>query len=692
MTNLLEKNLNYISKYNPELAEKIRNHNNLDANYEINPAKSGDSILYKNNIPVDDSMDPVWHALESYSKLEFKSIRSITVLLGIGLGYTFKEFAKRYEGKIVLHEPNLEFLRIAFEFVDFSEELSNKNIMVTHTHEDIKKAYKILFFKGYKFNFLPSNYYLLEDNSYLQEFTNKINNNHGLFEQNFNNLWKKNYFWTTLLFQDIPYVINNQDMHVLKNKFKNKPAVILSAGPSLDKNIENLKPYRDKVIVFCVGVAFKASVKHGIIPDFVAVIDNKKEIIDIPELSEVNLIASTNTFERIFELKPKRFFNHHNKNTPACVWLAKVLGITDLDEYETAGTVAINCLYAAKLMGCDKIILVGQDLAYTDNKCYSQDSAHAGFSVNESKEVEFEFDKNEDTRKAHKEFLSKDLLYVKGLNGENLLTRPDYYTFILYFEEIAEKYASEIKLINATEGGAYLKGYEHITLQEALEKNTGEEINVEEVLKDTQLTALDISKRNKKALKELKNMITNYNDAKKIIDFVFKKGIVPYLNFDFKAPFNYFKTNSVLNIQLKAIENSAYLSNEEKIILSEWINLKWGNLNPNFSENIWNSMHNLLIQNPGKFSNSLKIMKDNYFKVKEILNLNPYYKMIFLTDLLDIDNEIKDFENNDENLIRLSYRMSMLYLDLYYYGPIYNETIIVKLIDKLEKTEHTRIQ
>ena len=404
------------------------------------------------------------------------------------------------------------------------------------------------------------------------------------------------------------------------------------------------------------------------------------------------MIASTNTFERIFELKPKRFFNHHNKNTPACVWLAKVLGITDLDEYETAGTVAINCLYAAKLMGCDKIILVGQDLAYTDNKCYSQDSAHAGFSVNESKEVEFEFDKNEDTRKAHKEFLSKDLLYVKGLNGENLLTRPDYYTFILYFEEIAEKYASEIKLINATEGGAYLKGYEHITLQEALEKNTGEEINVEEVLKDTQLTALDISKRNKKALKELKNMITNYNDAKKIIDFVFKKGIVPYLNFDFKAPFNYFKTNSVLNIQLKAIENSAYLSNEEKIILSEWINLKWGNLNPNFSENIWNSMHNLLIQNPGKFSNSLKIMKDNYFKVKEILNLNPYYKMIFLTDLLDIDNEIKDFENNDENLIRLSYRMSMLYLDLYYYGPIYNETIIVKLIDKLEKTEHTRIQ
>jgi len=191
MQNLLEKNLKLISSYNAELAEKIRNCNNFEANYEINPAKSGDSILYKDNIPVDDLMDPVWNALECYSKLESKSLRSITVLLGMGLGYTFKEFAKRHEGKIILYEPNLEFLRIAFEFVDFSEELSKKNILVVHTHDDLKEAYKILFFKGYKFNFLPSNYYLDENNKNLQELTRKINNNHVIYEQNYNNLWKK---------------------------------------------------------------------------------------------------------------------------------------------------------------------------------------------------------------------------------------------------------------------------------------------------------------------------------------------------------------------------------------------------------------------------------------------------------------------------------------------------------------------
>ena len=130
-------------------------------------------------------------------------------------------------------------------------------------------------------------------------------------------------------------------------------------------------------------------------------------------------------------------------------------------------------------MGCDKIILIGQDLAYTDNKCYSQNSAYAGFNINESKKVEFEneFNQNEEQINKHAQFLSNDLVYVKGLNGTNLLTRPDYCMFILFFQDLAKKYASELELINATEGGAFIEGFNHITLNEALEKYTTDEKN-----------------------------------------------------------------------------------------------------------------------------------------------------------------------------------------------------------------------
>ena len=58
-----------------------------------------------------------------------------------------------------------------------------------------------------------------------------------------------------------------------------------------------------------------------------------------------------------------------------------------------------------------------------------------------------------------------------------MLTRGDLILFIVYFEEIAEKYGTEIKFINATEGGAYINGFEHIPLKRALEQYTDGDID-----------------------------------------------------------------------------------------------------------------------------------------------------------------------------------------------------------------------
>jgi len=681
MINLLEQNLNILSKYNPELASKILNHVDLQANYEINPAKSGDNILYKDNIPVDDSMDPVWSSMEMYSKLEHNSKKSITVLLGLGLGYTFKEFAKRYKGKLILHEPNLEFLRIAFEIVDFSEELSKPNIIVTNTFDDIKNAFNDLFYKDYKYNFVASDYYLKDENLNLSELMKNLNNCYVTYEQTHNNLWNRNSMWSTLLFNNITKVVNNQDLHILKNKFKNKTAVIISAGPSLDKNIENLKPYRDKLIVFCVGVAFKAAVKHGITPDFVMVVDNDKEVINIPEISDVSLIASTYSNNNIFELKPKRFFNYHIKTTPACIWLAKVLGVPDMFDYESAGTVAINCLYSAKLMGCDKIILIGQDLAYTDNKCYSQSSEYAGFSVNESKIVEFkgELNQNKNIAAGHEQFLGRDLVEVKGLNNTKLLTRPDYYMFKLFFEDLAQKYASELELINATEGGAYIEGFKHITLNEALEKYTDEKINVNQVLNDFELTEHEIAKRKKKILKEFNLVSKNDKELKNFIFSGFKEGFLPYFKCDFETKYDYNQKKYRIGIAIKKTGEIKKLSPEEENVYKEASQ----ELNQ-LRSNLKNDIEELFNNKPAIFSENLKIVKDKYLKMRNLLEINPYYKYLYFAQLLSIDHLIIDFDSQDEELKKLSFDLNYFFYSLYYRWPIYNEKM-ESIITELEK-------
>jgi len=678
--NILEDNLKPVFQYNSELAEKIHKCSTFENSYEINEGKSGDAVLYKNAIPVDDPIDPVWKAIEITSKIEFNEITSIAVIYGMGLGYIFKEVAKRYKGKIIIYEPDIEILRLSLEFVDFSQELNSSNIMITNSLEEIKAAYKFLFFKDYKFNFLVSDYYKKQDLATYAEFERKINNNHALYQQNYENLWKKNSMWSNLLFKNVPHIVKNPDAHLLKGKFENKTAIILSAGPSLDKNIDEIKAHREKVIVFCVGVAFRTAVKHGIIPDFVAVIDNRASIIDIPELEKVNLILTTNTYESIYKLKPKRFFNHHNKTTPACSWLAEILEVPNLEDYEAAGTVAINCLYMAKLMGCKKIILVGQDLAYSDNKCYSQSTIYSGFSVDDSKNINAKNTAEE--YKNRSEFLNKDLIKIKGTKGEDLLTRPDYLTFIIYFEEIAANFGKELDFINATEGGAFLKGFNHISLKQALEDLPQDLIDVEQILQMIDFSQRDVEKRTKKLIKEYKFMIKNYEEVKSVlVENTYKKAVASNIGANYRKASNFYIENNILENSFKYLEFPKEITSEEREISAKY--MAFYNENSNVLKN---NICNLLKTNPQQFAKELKILKESYYKLKEMTETNHYFKIIYLLSFLTFNNKIKDFENNDENLVDLSFRLNRFFANLYLLGDIWFNKRVLETLKILENS------
>jgi len=161
------------------------------------------------------------------------------------------------------------------------------------------------------------------------------------------------------------------------------------------------------------------------------------------------------------------------------------------------------------LLSCNPIILIGQDLAYSDGRCYSKDSPYYNLKckINE-KTGRFEVKADDldsfiQTMNVEKEQakeiainrfeeLTKNLYFVKGHNNEMLPTDPGYATFIRYFENTAKEFGHEIKFINSTEGGAYLEGYEHIPLKEALEKYSKESFDVEEIVAPLAIIVPDI--------------------------------------------------------------------------------------------------------------------------------------------------------------------------------------------------------
>jgi len=681
--NILNKNLKYIRNYNENLAKNIANLTDLQGSYEIKEAKSGDSILYKNGIPMDNDVDPVWDAIEKNNKVPDKSHKDILIIYGMGVGYNLKEFAKKFPGRIIVYEPDIEVLRIVFEIIDFSEELKQESIAVACSYEDLETAYYRVFFTNYNLKFVFSTYYLDQHHEELNRFKSKIEDTHSIFQSNFRNAAWKSSRWTYELMNNIEPIVNNQDLHKLKNRFKGKTAVIISAGPSLDKNIEDLKPYRDKVIVFCVGTALKTAVKHQIIPDFAVVIETSpasEKQLNIPELSYTNLIVGSNSYHKIYDLKPKRFFNYHSNKTPAAKYFGYILEVP-VEMYEVAGTVSITSLYSAKMLGCDKIIMIGQDLAYTDNKCYSSSSIYGNYKLGDEKTVSYEEDPNSQKNLDwHKDRiadnaarLSKELCTIKGINGETLVTRPDFLLFNKYFEEIARLYGSELKLINATEHGAYIEGFEHLTFKEALEKYSDETtVEVESVLKENKIGAKEIKKRYKLVQNSIYECVKKYNLVKNIIADSVNLSLSAIFDEEELANYRELKNNFELGYEKS---RSLYLSEEEKSFADAY-KQRYENFKKSIQENSLKLFENDL----ERLQSCLNLLKPNYLKIEKIIGEDFLLKNIVMGNIMNANDAFKiqiPRNNNPKKYLVLFKRLSMAFVSMDLFYPI--------VIDKVKK-------
>ena len=95
-------------------------------------------------------------------------------------------------------------------------------------------------------------------------------------------------------------------------------------------------------------------------------------------------------------------------------------------------------------LGIKEIILVGQDLAYKDNK------THAG-------------------RQKKVEFNSKTDVELEGINGEIIRSRYDWHEFVMRYEDIISRYP-DITVIDAKRYGAKIKGTKVMDLGLAIDK------------------------------------------------------------------------------------------------------------------------------------------------------------------------------------------------------------------------------
>ena len=161
---------------------------------------------------------------------------------------------------------------------------------------------------------------------------------------------------------------------------KTSAAFIVGAGPSLGKNCELLARAAKKGIVFAVNSSALALGRRGVTPQVVACMES----IDLSEL--LSQVPYLDQVVRAFSLTahPKTMRTGAGPLLPVYEGLpqfAPLIGLGRANGLAVCGSVSTLAFSLAQRLGCSPIVLVGQDLAYTDGQAYAAGTPYAGSRV-----------------------------------------------------------------------------------------------------------------------------------------------------------------------------------------------------------------------------------------------------------------------------------------------------------------------
>lgn len=239
--------------------------------------------------------------------------------------------------------------------------------------------------------------------------------------------------------------------------------IVVAAGPSLNKNIQELKKAKGKAFIIAVDTALKPLLRAGIVPDMFFIVDGKKpvELIKTEGAEKIPMVTTLNANPEVlaYHIGKKFFFDE------AYQFAEKIILKSGLrwGEVDTGGSVATNAFSLLYKIGLKTIILVGQDLALTGNKTHADGTFEEKMS-----EVD-----------------TKDCEWVEGNYEEKVPTQTDLKVFLNWYEStirLYKGYVKDLRVINATEGGAKIEGTEVMTLKDAIEENCRKDVDIEKCL------------------------------------------------------------------------------------------------------------------------------------------------------------------------------------------------------------------
>ncbi|EHZ9974392.1 motility associated factor glycosyltransferase family protein [Campylobacter jejuni] len=457
---ILEKNIQaLLSGVNEPLGNKLLNfiqnktcsRFNIDENLNIYD-KTHNVFMYEN---LEEELNFFYQSI-----LEKTPRYPFICIYGIGNALLIKNLAKHYKHLFVF-ESEIELFILALSTIDLSEELKvYKVVLFDCVAKDLEIQIAMIFDQQSILEYLSLYEMFISSHYYLKYYETSILSLNELCIKSAS-VAIRNADITCFLpllthgqfLQNIPSMLESIPFQRIlserKNKFEN--AIVVSAGPSLAKQLSLLKAYQDKAVIFCADGALSMLEKKSIVPDYVLNIDFedlplrffqnkenlKQSIIALECATHPNVVHSLRAENCMIVLRNKALYQRFNLN--------------DFGYIDTGTHVSHFSYTLALALGFKNIIMIGQDLAFDE-----EGNSHSkGFVLGE--------------RIDHA--LSIPTLQVPAYAGKGeVLTHIAWNDYRIKLEYLFACNSKEAKFYNATEGGARINFTEELSFKECCEK------------------------------------------------------------------------------------------------------------------------------------------------------------------------------------------------------------------------------
>lgn len=379
------------------------------------------------------------------------------LFVGIGTGLQIKKTLEQFpNAHYIIFEPKVELLINYFnqeqlpqfkwkncdDIVSDWTGIQNKKTLIEHFTKDMIEIVLPTYSRIFEHEI--TQFYSSVKNE-LKELTDGVRVNFAFQER-----------WTINSIMNSSKVLQTSNfLHTAPEVLKNKPVLLVSAGPSLSEDIELIRKIKleGRAYIFAVGSAANALIAENIIPDTffsydpkvgnqIALQEIRKEKLAIPIV-----FGSTIGYETL-QRYPGKMSHFITSQDSYAQYLFDAEKKDIIDDNPSIAVLTLDILLRLE---CYPIILAGQNLGFLNNQRYADS-------------IKYEHVSNELT----KEEQAKNL-QTMSVDGTYLETNETFENMKLAMERTIQRYQPEQSVINTTKKGAAIQGTLYKPLEEVLE-------------------------------------------------------------------------------------------------------------------------------------------------------------------------------------------------------------------------------